>query len=210
MDATPCSPRLRKSDSRLASLLSSPAMARLVAHFVLHADQSMHFRALQRHTGVPNRSLQTELARLETLGVLTRQEEGRHVTFKAHTEAPLWSALREVVRHVADPAELLSDALAGAPGIDAAFVYGSTARGNARPDSDVDLFVVGSLADTNELAARTMEVSALLQRDVNVSRYSPAELKQRLHVGSPFLERVLSAPKRWVVGDQRRLSRLAA
>ena len=210
MRATPRSPRLRKSDSLLASLLSSPALARLVAHFVLHPDQALHFRALQRHTAVPNRSLQTALARLEVLGVVTRRAEGRHVTFEADTAAPLWSALRQVVRNVADPTELLRDALADAPGIDAAFVYGSTARGNARPDSDLDLFVVGALTDPSGLAARTMEVSALLECEVNVSRYSRAELKERLHAGSPFLERVLAGSKRWVLGDPRRLSRLVA
>ena len=203
-------PRLRKSDSLLASLLSSPALARLVAHFVLHPDQALHFRALQRHTAVPNRSLQMALPRLEALGVVTRRAEGRYITFQANTAAPLWSALRQLVRHVADPTELLRDALADVPGVDAAFVYGSTARGDVRPDSDVDLFVVGALPDTSSLAARTMEVSALLEREVNVSRYSRTELKERRHAGSPFLERVLGGSKRWVLGDPRRLSRLVA
>ena len=210
MRARPRSPRLRKSDSPLATLLSSHALARLVAHFVLHPDQALHFRALQRHTAVPNRSLQTELARLEVFGMVTRRAEGRHVTFGANTATPLWGALRQVVRQVAEPAELLRDALADVPGIDAAFVYGSTARGTARPDSDLDLFVIGGLTDPTGLAARTMEVSALLEREVNVSRYSRAELKERLRAGNPFVERVLAGPKRWVLGDQRRLSRLVA
>jgi predicted nucleotidyltransferase len=185
-------------------------MARLIAHFVLHPQQSMHFRALQRHTTLPHRSLQTELGRLEGLGVVIRRRDGRHVTFTAQAEAPVWIALRQVVRHVANPVELLRDALADATGIDAAFVYGSTARGDARPDSDVDLFVIGSLEDTTDLAARTMEVSALLQREVNVSRYVAAELTDRLRSGSPFLKRVMAAPKHWVVGGPRALRRIAA
>src|SRR5713226_6874833 len=94
--------RLRKSDSPLAGLVSSPAMARLIIHFVLHPQQSMHFRGLQRHTTLPHRSLQTELGRLEALSVVIRRQDGRHVTFTAKTEAPVWSALRQVVRHVAD------------------------------------------------------------------------------------------------------------
>lgn len=200
--------RLRKSDSPLASLLGSPALARLVAHFVLHPSPGMHFRALQRHTELPNRSLQIQLSRLQALGVVTRRQEGRRVAFQAKPEAPLWSALRLTVRLVADPAELLRDALAGAPGIEAAFVYGSTAGGDSRPDSDVDLLVIGSLQDSGSLAARTMEVSAVLQREVNVARYSAADLKAGLQAGSLFLTQVLSAPKRWVVGDPKSLSRM--
>lgn len=185
-------------------------MARLIAHFVLHPEPSMHFRALQRHTALPHRSLQTELGRLEALGVVTRREDGRHVTFTARAEGPVWGALRQVVRHVADPAELLRDALADATGIEAAFVYGSTARGDARADSDVDLFLVGSFGDTTDLAARTMEVSTLLQREVNVARYGAAELQDQLRGGSPFLERVMAAPKQWVVGGPRALRCIAA
>src|SRR6266571_5294659 len=98
MRASRRSPRLRKSGSLLAGLLSSAALARLVAHFVLHPDQPLHFRALQRHTAVPNRSLQASLARLEALGVATRRPEGRHITFQANPAAPLWGALRQVVR----------------------------------------------------------------------------------------------------------------
>ncbi len=210
MRASRRSPRPRKSDSLLAALLSSPALARLVAHFVLHPDQVLHFRALQRHTAVPNRSLQTALARLEVLGVVTRRAEGRYVTFQANTAAPLWGALRQVVRTVADPTELLRDALADVAGLDAVFIYGSTARGDVRPDSDVDLFVVGELPDASALAARTMEVSALLEREVNVSRYSRAELKARRHAGSSFLERVRSGSKRWVLGNPRHWARLVA
>jgi predicted nucleotidyltransferase len=132
------------------------------------------------------------------------------VTFAARAETPVWRALRQVVRHVADPAELLRDALVDAVGIDAAFVYGSTARGDARPDSDVDLFLVGSLGDTTALAARTMEVSTLLQRDVNVTRYTAAELKDQRCRENPFLERVMAAPRRWVIGSPRVLRRIAA
>jgi hypothetical protein len=74
----------------------------------------------------------------------------------------------------------------------------------------VDLFVIGSLEDTTDLAARTMEVSALLQREVNVSRYVVAELRDQLRRGSPFLKRVMAAPKHWVVGGPGALRRIAA
>ena len=185
-------------------------MARLVVHFVLHGERSLHFRALQRHTGLPHRSLQTELSRLQALGVVIRKEVGRRVMFAADPAAPLCQALHEVVRHVADPAELLRDALADTPGIETAFLYGSAARDDARPrpDSDVDLLVLGLLDDAPQLAARTMEVSALLDREVNLALYAPKQFQRSMRTGSAFVRRVLSEPKRWVVGDQRLLSRI--
>jgi hypothetical protein len=59
-------------------------------------------------------------------------------------------------------------------------------------------------------ATNRMEVSALLQREVNVSRYVVAELRDQLRRGSPFLKRVMAAPKHWVVGGPGALRRIAA
>jgi len=48
---------------------------------------------------------------------------------------------------------LCHPALASEAGVRAAFVFGSVARGKARPDSDVDIAVVGHGIDTLSLAA---------------------------------------------------------
>lgn len=196
-------PRLRKSDSPLAGLLASASLARLVAHFTLHPDQPLHFRALQKHTGVPNRSLQTELRRLDQLGLVTRRAHERSVIFTANPAAPLWGALRQIVRQVAEPAELLRDALADLPGIEAAVVYGSVARGDARPDSDVDVLVLGEAVERRLLVDRVMEVAALLGREINALLLTRGELADRLASGSPFLGRVLAGPLVPVVGTFR-------
>lgn len=60
---------------------------------------------------------------------------------------------------------LCHPALAGAAGVRAAFVFGSVARGKARPDSDVDIAVVGQGIDTLSLSAA---LSMALGREVDV------------------------------------------
>ncbi|MEW5918363.1 MAG: hypothetical protein AB1762_18315 [Gemmatimonadota bacterium] len=56
----------------LSRAVASGALARLLTYFTVRIDDTPHLRALIRHTGLGARSLQTELARLEELGLLQR------------------------------------------------------------------------------------------------------------------------------------------
>jgi predicted nucleotidyltransferase len=179
-------------------------MADLVTYFVLFPDTALHFRALQRALAVSSRSLQHELARLERMGLIQREREGRLVRYRAVADHPRWAALRELVRQFAEPAELLRVALGGVPGIEAAFIFGSCARGQMHPDSDIDVFVLGNALKDREtrlsLTQGTLEASMLLDREVNVSRYTRDKLEAGRDDG--FVSAVLTGPKLWLVGDE--------
>src|SRR5687767_6686736 len=143
---------LRRSSGTLGSILASGALARLVALFALHPTVAIHFRALQRITRLPHRSLQVELERLLELGLLRREPVDRMVVYSAVAGHPRWAAMRDLVREFAAPADLLRVALARVPGIDAAFIYGSFARGtDVHEGSDVDVFVLGESLDQPEI-----------------------------------------------------------
>jgi predicted nucleotidyltransferase len=195
--------RTRKADEPLASVLASKALAAVVIYFVLHPDRALHFRALQRVTRVSSRSLQHEIARLEALGMVRRERDGRLVRYRAVAGHPRWSVLRQMIREFAHPAEVLRVALAEVSGIEAAFIFGSFARGDTHAESDVDVFVLSDRMDYEDdrldLAEATLESSALLNREVNAIRYTPEKLARRSSGG--FLRSVLAGSKMWLVGD---------
>ena len=194
----------------LGEVLSSPAFARLVLHFALHGDEPVHVRALQRRYGLSMSSLNRELRRLESRGLVSRAEEEGRVFYRAVEEHPGWKALRELIRGFADPAEVVETGLAAVPGIDAAFVFGSFARGDARVDSDVDVMVVGDSADGAALGREAAEASVLLGRPVEVRAYTPDGLRRQLAAGNAVVRRIMAGPKRWIVGDETRLTTIAA
>jgi predicted nucleotidyltransferase len=208
--ASPSSPLPRRSAGSLASVLASQAMADLVTYFVLYSDAALHFRALQRATGLSSRSLQHELARLERMGLIQREREGRLVRYRAVADHPRWAALRELVRQFAEPAALLRVALSAVPGIDAAFIFGSCARGDMHEDSDIDVFALGERLEKDmdtrlALAAGTLESSFLLRREVNLIPFSRKQLEARRTGG--FLRSVFAGEKMWLVGDEAILGR---
>jgi predicted nucleotidyltransferase len=166
----------------------------------------MHVRGLQRATGLAPRSLQTELVRLGELGVIQREASGRQVRYRVNEQSPRWRLVRELVRELADPTDVVRDALSDVSGLEAAFVFGSVARGTEiREGSDIDLFVLrGELAE-DRFARRTIDAGVLLKREVNPVVMGAEELRDHVSKESGFLRAVLSEPKRWVAGDERAL-----
>jgi predicted nucleotidyltransferase len=92
------------------------------------------------------------------------------------------------------------------PNLAAAWIYGSEASGEAGPDSDVDVLVAldaerVSFDDRASVAGATMEVGALLGREVNAVIMTRRELSQRLSLAHPFATRILRARRIAVLGD---------
>ncbi|MBD0319206.1 MAG: nucleotidyltransferase domain-containing protein [Gemmatimonadetes bacterium] len=190
--------------------MGSHALARLILYFAVRPDAAMHFRALHRHTKLGNRSLQQQLAKLAEWGVVVREAADGTVTYRANSESPRWAALRELVRFFADPAEVLGEALADVGGIDAAFIFGSSARGEAREDSDVDMFILGDALPAAQLGRATSTAAILLDREVDVKRFTRAKLERVLENGDTgFARSALEGPKRWVVGSASELAGIA-
>lgn len=191
-------------------MFGSRALQSLIVRFVLQPDAAPHFRELQRLTRVGVRSLQAALGRLQDRGLVYSEGRGNRRLLRANADHPGWDALRRMVRVFVDPSEVLGEALAGIPGIRAAFIFGSTARGEARAESDVDLFVVGEDVARHPVARIASEATAVLDREVNVVRYTPAELARRASAGDAFIRSIAREPKQWLIGDDRLFTELGA
>jgi predicted nucleotidyltransferase len=194
--------------STLAAVFPSPAMARLVVFFSVHPGARFHLRELLRRTKLASASLQRELSRLTALGVVRRErsQDGR-VYFAADEQHDAWRGWALLIRSAVDPVEVLREVLVGAEGLEGAFVYGSTARGDRRPDSDVDLFLI--LRDgpqATEERKQLSEAEFLIGRPLDVTEYAVASAPDRSESPNAFLQRVVAEPKRWVYGNTDSLS----
>jgi len=187
---------------QLSPFLGSEARARLLAHFVVHPESREHVRSLERHTGLGKRSLQVELARLETMGLVRREREGRRVLYVRSGYTPQWRAIESLVGEYGIPL-LLRDALADVPGIEAAFIFGSLARGDARPDSDVDLLIYGETIQGMELSRACRDIILSLDRSVDTKLYDDAtRFLADSRPGASFLPHALAGPKIWLIGSE--------
>lgn len=196
----------------MAILLGSrpTVLDRLIIHFLVHPDSGAHFQALRRQLGVGARPLRAALNTLESRGLIREERIKNRSVFRVNADHPGWGALRQLQRAVGDPADILREAFAGLPGVEAAFLFGSLVRGDVREDSDADVLLIGEGVSRRELGRRTLEASSLLGREVNVVRYTPAEFWKRVESDHYFVRNVLESPQRWLVGDASWLSQVQA
>jgi predicted nucleotidyltransferase len=185
-------------------------MARLVVFFLVHPGGRFHVRELMRQTRLPSASLQTELRRLTVLGTLRRDDEGGRAFYSADREHAAWRAWILLLRACARPADVLREALVDASGIEGAFVFGSVARNDAGPESDLDVLLVGDEAARQQAGRVLSDASVLIDRDLDVVGYAQDELRARLRSGNAFIQRVLEGPKEWLRGHDGILNEGAA
>jgi len=147
-------------------------------------------------------AVQRELARLEAAQLVTVKRVGNQKHFQANSSAPIFKELRGLVLKTSGLVDVLRAALAPlAAQIDAAFVFGSVAKGKDTAKSDVDLFVVSSKVAYAEIFAALEPATKRLQRTVNPSVYSRMDIDKRIRDGNAFVKRVLAQPKLWVTGE---------
>lgn len=192
----------------LASLVFSEYRRRVLGLLLLHPDTSYHVRELARLTGTSAGTLHKELSKLTQGGVLSRQEVGNQVRYRANRDCPIFEELAGILRKTSGLADVLADALSGIESqIDLAFVFGSLARGEQNSNSDVDVMVVGGLGFAD--VVRVLHpVQETLQREINPVVYSLEEFRRRIDGGDSFIQEVLTKPKLFVVGNENELGKL--
>jgi predicted nucleotidyltransferase len=186
------------------------AMARVVIYFAVRPGGRFHFRELMRRAALSSASLQKELGRLVEIGTLRREDEGARTCYVADESHPAWRAWILLIRSAARPGDVLREVLVDAPGIDGAFVFGSSTRGDTRPDSDVDVLLVGSEEARLQAGRRLAGAEMLIGKELDVIGYTVEELASRARSGNPFVRRVLAEPKEWVRGGPEILVRMEA
>ncbi|MBB4636278.1 nucleotidyltransferase domain-containing protein [Longimicrobium terrae] len=186
--------------SSLRLIFPSMSMARLVIFFFVHPGERLHIRELMRRTGLPSASVQAELRRLTAIGALARTDEPGRSLYTANDAHPSWRAWAILIQACAAPSDVIREALAGLPEITCAFIFGSTARGTAAPESDVDVFIVAEQPARAATERVLAEVPILIGREIDVIGYDAEELSARLESGNAFVEDVLAAPRIWIRG----------
>jgi len=190
-------------------LFASRTLVALLKVFLLNPENAFYQRELVAAAAARLYAVQQELGRLERLGLIVKTPRGNRAYYKADRSHPVFEDLKRVIVKTVGLGDALRDALTGHNGsVRVAFIYGSYARGQEKPGSDIDLLLIGSLTP-RDAAAVLGPVGRELGREFNSVVYSPDEFRRKVQAGHHFLTEVLRGPKMYLIGSQDELASFA-
>jgi predicted nucleotidyltransferase len=191
-----------------AAFLFGSYRRKVLGLLLLHPGSQFHLREIARATHTQPGTVRRELSLLTQAGVLERELQGNQVRFRANATYPIYDELRSILKKTSGVADQLRSALASrAEHIDAAFIYGSVASGEERPNSDIDLMIVGSVS-FEDVIRLIHPYQQELRREINPHVYTAAEFRRKARDNSSFIARILNLPKISVIGEPDELGKL--
>src|ERR1700730_2961551 len=157
---------------------------------------------IQRNSRLTSRdSLYRALTRGQQLGLIRREAVGLAGAYRINTSSPLYPEVKLLIDKLSGLFKQLTEVLLELPGCEVGFVFGSVPTGSVRADSDVDVFVIGTLSilDAARVVAPVGERHA---RQVNVTAYTRQEVEERLRRGDPWTTQVMKGPKQFLFGRE--------
>ncbi len=186
----------------IATAIFSDSQTRVFRWLFAHPESEFHLSELRRLTGLGSASLQRELNRLSTAGLVHSMRVGNLRRFRANAQSPIYSELVNLTRKTLGVEPMLRDALqALKPDLQAAWIYGSVAKQTDTAHSDIDVMLIGE----NLLLGRVLELLAPLEaqlgRKINPACYTHSEFQRRRAEPDSFVNRVLAQPILPLIGD---------
>ncbi|MBU1487448.1 nucleotidyltransferase domain-containing protein [bacterium] len=188
----------------LKAFFTSKTKVKVLALFLTHPEEQFYVRQIERELKEPITAVRRELIKLEEVGFLNTFREGNLRYYRVNQKFPLYPELKNIILKTAGMGDLLRENLKKVGKIKQAFIYGSTALGEERKDSDIDLMIIGKVRE-DELNRLISQLEDRLAREINYSIFSPEEFRVRKLASDPFISHVLENKKVLLIGDEDEL-----
>jgi predicted nucleotidyltransferase len=190
----------------VAGALFTPVQQRVLGLLFGQPQRKYQGNELIRLAGSGTGAVHRMMTRLAEVGLVTVERVGNQKHYQANRKSPIFNELHGLMAKTAGLAIPLEEALAPlAKNIEAAFVYGSIAKGKDRAKSDVDLMVISSKLEYAKLFEALQNAEAKLARPVNPTLMTPEEWRRKRAERESFAARVAAQPKIFVIGSEDEL-----
>lgn len=192
----------------LANAIFSKVQQRVLGILFGNPSRSFYANEIIALANCGTGAVQRELARLASTHLVSVSRIGNQKHYQANAQSPVFEELRGLILKTSGLVDVLRMALVPlAAQINAAFVYGSVAKGTDAATSDIDLMVLSDNLTYADLFTTLEEAATRLGRTINPTVYTHQELAKRLKQNNAFIKRVVSQAKIWIVGTENNFAR---
>lgn len=190
----------------MVDTLFSKTQKNVLALLYGQPDKSFYTNQIINKTGGGSGAVQRELSRLVRSGLATITKIGSQNHYQANAEAPIYTELHSIIRKTVGLLEPIRQGLKPfSAQIDFAFIFGSVANKKDSAFSDIDLMIISNDLSYAQVFSALEEVSQRLERKIQPTIYTLAELKKRIETENAFVREVISKPKLWIIGGENDL-----
>jgi predicted nucleotidyltransferase len=187
----------------LASALFSNVQSRVLGLLFGRPERSFYTSEIIRNVRSGTGAVERELSRLQHSGLVSVERIGNQKHYRANPQSPIFEELRSLVLKTVGLAEPLRASLEPYSGkIDAAFVYGSVAKGVDTARSDIDLMVIGEDLSYPDLYDGLQKAENELHRQISPNFLSLEDWRRRLAQKNPFIAKISTQPKIFIFGSE--------
>jgi len=185
----------------LEKIFSSKTRVKILTLFSFNPGQKYYIREITRLLNQNINSIRRELKNLEDIELLISEEEGNLRYYRMNEKFPIYEELTNIFLKTQGVSKTLKKKFNKHDEIEAAFIYGSFASGKATIQSDIDIFIVGSI-DEDTLIQEIGKLEAKLSREINYSLFEKEEFEDRLKKEDYFIRNISNNPKLFIVNDE--------
>ena len=190
----------------LAEILSSNTRAEFFRLLFGTRKREYYLREIERLSAMTIGAIQQEAAKLEKLGLIEKRRDGNRLYYKANNSHPLYHVIKQMVYRTNGLIAVISRSL-NTDNIEYAFIFGSFALNTEKPESDVDLFIVGNIG-LREVSKLLKDTSKTIDREINPYVITFHELAKKIKNNDHFISSVLNSQKIFIKGDENEFEKL--
>ena len=185
-------------------LITSKTRSKILELYLSSPDMEIHLREIARRIEENINSTRRELNHLEGLHILSSRKEGNQRYFKMNKAHLIYPDLKNIYLKTTGVGNAIRNIFAEIRNIKYCFIYGSFASNTEGIESDLDIFIVGSIEES-KLIPIINGLEKKLNRDVNYIIYTPDEYRMRVERRDQFVMNVLEGEKIMLYGDENEL-----
>ena len=192
----------------LGQALFTKTQQRVLGLLFGNPERSYYANEIVRFADAGIGTVQRELQRLESAGLITAEKIGNQKHYRANRAAAIFEELRSIVIKTVGLADVLRNAILPLKEqVDLAFIFGSIAQGKERITSDIDVMVIGD-ASFQSIVPVFHPTQETVGREVNPIVMTVSEFSGKFLQGDRFVSRIVKEPKIFLIGGSDDLGKL--
>lgn len=170
-------------------LFKSKIRQKILSRFFAGESRKFYINEMARLVNTTQGTCRRELNKLVDVGVLTTTKQGNLLYYQVNKQTPLYREFSAIIQKTIGIEAKLKSALQGFKGISYAFIFGSYAKREFKPESDIDVVIIG-IVEEDSLIKVFKDVERAIGREINYHIYTEKEFRNKLRTDS-FVKNII-------------------